>query len=145
MLSTKELMLSNCGGWRRLQSPLHSQQTKPVNPKGNQPSKYIGRGLQRWLSCKESTAQCRSCRRPAGVPSLSGGGNSTHSSILAYRIPWTQEPLGLQSIGSQRVGYEWAPAPEYRGRTDFKAEAPILWPLDVKNWLIQKYTDARKD
>ena len=28
---------------------------------------------------------------------------ATHSSILAWRIPWTEEPGGLQSIGSQRV------------------------------------------
>ena len=28
-----------------------------------------------------------------------------HSSILAWRIPWTEEPGGLQSTGSQRVGY----------------------------------------
>ena len=30
---------------------------------------------------------------------------ATHSSILAWRIPWTEEPGGLQSIGSERVGY----------------------------------------
>ena len=30
-------------------------------------------------------------------------GMATHSSILAWRIPWTEEPYGLQSIGSQRV------------------------------------------
>ena len=30
-------------------------------------------------------------------------GMVTHSSILAWRIPWTEEPGGLQSIGSQRV------------------------------------------
>ena len=29
----------------------------------------------------------------------------THSSILAWGIPWTEEPGGLQSIGSQRVGH----------------------------------------
>ena len=29
-------------------------------------------------------------------------GMATHSSILAWRIPWTEEPDGLQSIGSQR-------------------------------------------
>ena len=29
---------------------------------------------------------------------------ATHSSILAWRIPWTEEPGGLQSMGSQRVG-----------------------------------------
>ena len=30
---------------------------------------------------------------------------ATHSSILAWRIPWTEEPGGLQSIGSQRIGH----------------------------------------
>ena len=30
---------------------------------------------------------------------------ATHSSILAWRIPWTEEPGGLRSIGSQRVGH----------------------------------------
>ena len=31
---------------------------------------------------------------------------ATHSSILAWRIPWTEEPGGLQYMGSQRVGHE---------------------------------------
>ena len=31
-----------------------------------------------------------------------------HSSILAWRIPWTEEPGGLQSTGSQRVGHDLA-------------------------------------
>ena len=30
---------------------------------------------------------------------------ATHSSILAWEIPWTEEPGGLQSMGSQRVGH----------------------------------------
>ena len=30
---------------------------------------------------------------------------TTHSSILAWRNPWTEEPEGLQSLGSQRVGH----------------------------------------
>ena len=30
---------------------------------------------------------------------------ATHSSILAWRIPWTEEPGGLQSMGSQRLGH----------------------------------------
>ena len=33
---------------------------------------------------------------------------ATHSSILAWRIPWTEEPGGLQSMGLQRVGPDWA-------------------------------------
>ena len=44
------------------------------------------------------------------VRSLSQGdpleeGMATYSSILAWRIPWTEEPGGLQSIGSHRVGH----------------------------------------
>ena len=35
-------------------------------------------------------------------------GMATHSSILAWRIPWTEEPGGLQSIRSQRVGHDWS-------------------------------------
>ena len=31
---------------------------------------------------------------------------ATHSNILAWRIPWTEEPGGLQSTGSQRVGHD---------------------------------------
>ena len=31
---------------------------------------------------------------------------ATHSSILAWRIPWTEEPGGLQSMGSQRIRHD---------------------------------------
>ena len=34
------------------------------------------------------------------------GAIATHSTILAWRIPWTEEPGGLQSMGSQRVGHD---------------------------------------
>ena len=33
-------------------------------------------------------------------------GMATHSSIVAWRVPWTEEPGGLQSTGSQREGHE---------------------------------------
>ena len=33
---------------------------------------------------------------------------ATHSSTLAWKIPWTEEPGGLQSMGSLRVGHDWA-------------------------------------
>ena len=32
---------------------------------------------------------------------------TTHSSILAWRIPGTEEPNGLQSVASHRVGHDW--------------------------------------
>ena len=34
-------------------------------------------------------------------------GMATHSSILAWKIPWTEEPGGLQSMGLQRVRHDW--------------------------------------
>ena len=42
-------------------------------------------------------------------PGLEGpleGGMATHSSILAWRIPWTEQPGGLQSMGSHRAGQD---------------------------------------
>ena len=33
-------------------------------------------------------------------------GMATHSNILAWRIPWTEEPGGLQSMGLQRIGHD---------------------------------------
>ena len=47
-------------------------------------------------------------RQETWVPSLGGEdplekGIATHSSILAWKIPWTEEPGGLQSIALQRV------------------------------------------
>ena len=33
-------------------------------------------------------------------------GNGTHSGILAWKIPWSEEPGRLQSMGSQRVGHD---------------------------------------
>ena len=40
-----------------------------------------------------------------GWEDLQEKGMDTHSSTLAWRIPWTEEPGGLQSMGSQRVGH----------------------------------------
>ena len=33
---------------------------------------------------------------------------ATHSSVLAWRIPWTEEPFGLQSMGRKRLGHDLA-------------------------------------
>ena len=44
------------------------------------------------------------------IPSLGrspGGGNGTHSSIPAWKIPWTEEPGWLESMESQRVRHDW--------------------------------------
>ena len=41
-----------------------------------------------------------------GLGRSSGESTATHSRIFAWRIPWTEEPHGLQSKGSQRVGHD---------------------------------------
>ena len=41
-----------------------------------------------------------------GQEDLLEKGTATHTNIIAWRIPWTGEPGALQSVGSQRVGYD---------------------------------------
>ena len=61
---------------------------------------------------KEPTCQCRRCKRHGFDPwvreDLLEKDTATHSSILAWRIPWTEDPGGLQSIWLQRVGHNWS-------------------------------------
>ena len=60
---------------------------------------------------KESTCTAGdpdSIRSPPSWGRLPGEGNGNPSSILAWRIQWTEEPGGLQSMGSQRVGHDLA-------------------------------------
>ena len=67
---------------------------------------------------KNSPANAGDTRHAGSIPGLGrcpGGGNATHSSILAQRIPWTEEPGGLQSIGSQRVRPDLATEHTYKG------------------------------
>ena len=67
----------------------------------------LSRGFSGGGSGKEPACQCRR-QREAGLIHLGledplEEGMATHSSIFAWRIPWTEEPGGLQFIGSQRV------------------------------------------
>ena len=128
---------------------------------------------------------CLPCRRPEFdpwvrkisreadlLPLLSGEAEYSHPSILAWEIPWTEEPGGLWSIVSQR-GHNWNnlallhsthTTPKtyitvsnppvhpkggqswvFIGKTDVEAETPVLWPPDAKSWLIWKDPDAGKD
>ena len=58
----------------------------------------------------------------------------THSSILAWEIPWTEKPGGLQSMGLQRVGYDWA-GMQLGGKAALPPIALALRSLPVKLWL----------
>ena len=52
-------------------------------------------------------------------------------------------PLDCKEI--QPVHSEGDPPWDFFGRNDAKAEAPVLWPPDVKNGFIGKYPDSAKD
>ena len=59
---------------------------------------------------------------------------ATHSSIFAWEIPWTEEPGGLESTGSQRLGHDWA-------HTHTHTHTPILCSMIAKcqRSLINRY------
>ena len=52
---------------------------------------------------------------------------ATHSSILAWEIPWTEEPGGLQSMVLQRVRHDWAHT---------RARVICDWMLDIVNFIL---------
>ena len=66
-------------------------------------------------------------------------GVATHSSILAWRIPWTEEPGRLQSMGSQRVRHDWRDLAGTHVVADEKVLLPsfeetqvrLLWFVDL--------------
>ena len=62
------------------------------------------------LVVKDSPANVGYIREMGSIPgsgrSPYGEHGTTHSSILAWRIPWTEEPGGLQSLGLHRVGHD---------------------------------------
>ena len=74
---------------------------------------------------------------------------ATHSSIPAWRIPWTEEPCRLQSMGSQRVGHDWVASLHFTLRREinwFKARKIKLMQSKAKkkkkstteNWFPEK-------
>jgi len=63
---------------------------------------FIFLGLPWWLSDKESTCQCRNTGLIPGLGIYPGKENGNHFSILAWKIPWTKEPGGPHSMGSQK-------------------------------------------
>ena len=62
--------------------------------------------LPRWRSDKESACQCRRQIRSQSQEDPLEQEMVTHSSILAWKIPRTEEPGGLWSMGSQRVRHD---------------------------------------
>ena len=60
----------------------------------------------RWLSGKEFACQAGDTGSIAGLGILLEKKMATHSIILAWEIPWSEKPGGLQSMGSQRANHD---------------------------------------
>ena len=69
------------------------------------PAKYRIFGLSVAQMVKNLPAMRETPVQSLGREDPLGKGMATHSSILAWKIPWTERPGGLQSMGSQRVGH----------------------------------------
>ena len=66
-----------------------------------------GRQASGGFDGKESACNAGDLGSIPGWEGLLEKGMATHSSILAWRILWTEEPGGLQSMGLQRAGHDW--------------------------------------
>ena len=76
---------------------------------GRSPGEGIYYPLQySWASLVGQTVKNLPAMQETWIRSLGSKGMATHSSILAWRIPWKEEPSWLQSLRSQRVGHDWA-------------------------------------
>ena len=83
--------------WARSQGP-HSHIDVGSSLRKNQ----VAQVIKNPLAMQETQVQC------LGWEDILGKGMATRPSILAWRIPWTEEPGGLQSMRSERVGRDWA-------------------------------------
>ena len=70
---------------------------------------------------------------------------ATHSSILAWRIPWTEEPSGLQSTGLQRVGHDWAITSLHSGRRGWQRMRWLDSITNSTNMNLSKLQEIVKD
>ena len=60
-----------------------------------------------------------------------------HSSTLAWKIPWTEEPGGLQSMGSLRVGHDCATSPSFFTFMHWRRKwqlTPVFLPGESQGW-----------
>ena len=127
-------------------SPLHTEVAPPI---GRAP---VGvPGLNRWTTRAHPPTQpwglspwtsgaliyaCQACQMVNNLPAMretqvqSLGredplekGMATHSSILAWSMPWTEEPAGLPSVRSQRVRHDWVNLSSHQSVCAFRAES----------------------
>ena len=70
---------------------------------------------------------------------------ATHSSVLAWRIPWTEEPGGLPSMGSHRVGHDWSDLAAAAAPKEYFQPSIIRMPRPLTDhfWLFLLWSKPR--
>ena len=79
--------------------------------------------LPKWLSSKESACQAGNSGLIPGL-GRSGVGHGNPLCILAWKIPWPEEPLGLQFMRLQRVGHNWVCTHTHTHHLESQAASP---------------------
>ena len=128
--------------------------TFPLTPRGFMVATHI----EPWVFLHSSVSKESACNAgdPGSIPVLGrspGERSGTHSSILAWKIPWTEEPGGLQSMGSHRVGHDWVHThphththtPTYRKQLKLVINDPIQFTKQIlgRHFLLQSIYCAR--
>ena len=129
-----------------------------VPESGSSPGEGIGYPLwHSWAFLVAQTVKNLATTRETWVRSLGWEdpleeGMATHSSIITWRIPWTEEPGGLQPMGLHRVGHDWAtkhstawhsgvlPAQSIQnmqGRLIKKEDIQLVWHTVSKIWVSE--------
>ena len=95
--------------------------------------------ISQWLRDEESACDTGDLGLIPALERSPGEGNNHPSSVLAWRIPWTEEPGGLQCTVSQRVGHDWAPNTHFYLQTSHmeRYTGRDLWGScdDISFWL----------
>ena len=101
------------------------------------------KGFPGGASGKEHAFQRRRCKRPGFNPWVGvilEGGHNNPSSILAWRIQWTEEPGRWQSIGSDRVGHDCRNLAQYSTHAPDTALFTVL-PFNIVEWSTIRHTE----
>ena len=97
-------------GRRIFDCQLYTEQYSNVKVRQSTATTFVSWYLYKWASqvalvVKNLPASAGDIRDVGSIPG--SGSMVTHSSIFAWRIPWTEDPGRLQSMGSQRVRHDW--------------------------------------
>ena len=90
-----------------------------------------------WWTAVHWVAQSRTWLKQLSIMHALEREMATHSSILAWRIPGMEEPRGLPSVGSHRVGHDWSSlaaaadieSPEYSGAISAHSEIQLIYQI----------------